>query len=80
MARFYFDLYERGPTFEDHAGIALVELDEARQQAVRSAETVLGSEAPDGGLCVSCCVDVAKVAGATVVTVPSVETAKIRAR
>ncbi|WP_375428069.1 DUF6894 family protein [uncultured Sphingomonas sp.] len=80
MARFYFQFPERGPTFEDHDGIELIDLDAARQQAICSADAVIGAEVKTGELCVGCRVDIIKVAGKTFATVPIKDTVKIDAR
>ncbi|WP_375402686.1 DUF6894 family protein [uncultured Sphingomonas sp.] len=79
MARFYFHLLERGPTFEDHDGIELIDLDAARQQAICSASAVIGAELESGELCVGCRVDITNIAGKTFATVPIKETVKIDA-
>ena len=77
MASFYFERPERGPTFEDHAGIEPMDLDAARQEAVRFAKAVVGARVRKGELCIGCRIDVINVAGTIVATVPVTETVKI---
>lgn len=69
MARFYFDQDHWGATFEEHDGFDGPELDVARQCATYSALAFMRSEAAEGRSCPGCCIDVARVAGASVITV-----------
>ena len=58
MARFYFQLNEREPTFEDHEGMEPADLDTARQVATRAARLLLHAEAEKGRPCPCCCIAV----------------------
>jgi hypothetical protein len=63
MARFYFQLDEREPTFEDHEGMEPADLDTARQVATRAARVLLHAEAEKGRPCPCCCIAMSSVTG-----------------
>jgi hypothetical protein len=58
MARFYFQLDERDPTFEDNEGMEPADLDTARQAAAYAARLLLHAEAEKGRPCPCCCIAV----------------------
>ena len=70
MSRFYFHLHECGTVCTDEEGFELAGLGEARTQAIAAARDVMSEEVLHGRLCLSCHIEIADSAGATLLVVP----------
>lgn len=58
MARFFFDLHERGRVVIDHEGVELPDATAARANAVHEVRQIMASEVSHGRLCFACHIEV----------------------
>jgi hypothetical protein len=77
MARLYFHLHECGHLVPDEEGQEVVDLQDARDRAIRAARDVMCAEVQNGKLCLGCCIIIADADNKEVDRIPFRDTVSL---
>jgi hypothetical protein len=77
VPQFYLHLHECGHVTRDEEGFEFASLDDARDEAIRSARDIMCGTMHDGTLCLGCHIEVEDACGGTCFIVPFREAVRV---